>query len=154
MPGQRPHDGGPRALPGRVEHDDGRAADARRDQLGGHGGLLHLEAGQPGTVVARVGAGADVALDGEHGSRRPDRGGQRDREQPGARVEVDGRGAAAGQVAHGGEDRIEQRLGRADVRLPEHAGGHPIGAAAHRGMNGTGRSSDLAPHDEADVEVG
>ncbi len=149
---ERAHDVDARTLAGGVEDDDVGPAHSGGDQLGRHGGRHDLELGERGPVVAGVGAGPGVPLDGEDGPGRSDGLGQRDREQPGAGVEIDDglAGPRAGQV----HDGAEQRVGRADVRLPEHAGRDAVRAAAHHGVDHTGLTAQLAAHDEPGLQRG
>ena len=146
------HDVDARALAGGVEHDDVGPAQFGRDELGCHGGGQHLELGQGGPVVAGVGAGPGVPLDRQDGAGRSDGLGQRHREEPGTGVEV-GHGLAGrrtGQV----EDGTEQRVGRADVRLPEYAGRNAVRVAAHNGADGARLTAHLTAHDEPGAQRG
>ena len=71
---------------------------------------------------------------------------------PRARVEVGRR--RSGTVAHGGEDGVQERLGRAAMGLPEHAGRDPIAPAPHGDVDGARRPADLPPHDEPGLDAG
>ena len=64
------------------------------------------------------------------------------------------RRTAPAAVAGHGEDRLEKGLRRAGVDLPEDPGRNPVGAAAHRGVDGPGASPQRPVHDDPGVDLG
>ena len=128
-----------------------------RPRRGLHQRRRHLafedaQLGEGGAVVAGVGAGAPVPLDGEHRARRAHRVGQGDGEEAGAGVEVRHRCSLARPDEV--QDRVEERRRRAGVDLPEDPGRNPVGAATDDGMHGAGRTADLPADHDAGADVG
>ena len=126
---------------------------AGRHQRRRHLALQDAQVGEGGAVVAGVGAGAPVPLDGEDRSRRAHRVGQGDGEQAGAGVEVDDRRHPLQSPATSRTAREQRRRG-APVDLPEDAGRDPVGAAADGGVHRAGRPADLPSDDHAGADVG
>ena len=98
-----------------------------------------------------IGAGPAVSFDCKHGPLGPHSVRQRDGEEAGARVEI-GEGCPFAVADHI-QDGREQGLGRASVRLPEHAGRDPVGVAARFRVHCDGVASHLPLHDKAGVDA-